>query len=621
MSGLITTNAEYEYVCIALSGNHDQVIAVDTETTGLNPFVCDEIRGISVATRYDEWYLPISHPDSKNFDPWPLIQSLERSSLVFFNAPFDWLFLLQVKDDLEWWIDHTCWDALVVNWLWDENLKNGLKPSTSRIFGTEADDEQKHLKSLKGKTWATYSAEDIGLYAAKDARLTWDLADWQVANLQHRTPDVRPAIPREMKVQASLARMMATGVAVDPDKAAEGEAKMLARIDTMNEQFALEGVNPASTKDVGRWLYDEKGHPCLIHTAKGARSTAVAALQALHDSGCEEATRLLEHRKLQKAITAYFRPLRQRIGDDGRVHASFASTRTVTGRFSCSNPNLQTIPRGDTLPEVRECFVARPGYELWEFDLAQAELRVIAGYANEPAMIDALENGRDLHSETAESMWGPDFTPLQRRFAKNLNFGFAYYIGPEKFATYISPVPSRCHYWLLVGKQRFGQAHLKCGTCDVCEADIILEGYRQTYPNLLRVRDGMLKIAERDGYVPSISPGRFRHFKGAGYRVAAYTAFNFIVQGGIGEFMKDVMNEWYDHRADWERTDPGFLDTRTRLCLQVHDSLWFETVASSGHIHSGGQTWADETKQVLQGIADRINPFAMRMIFDSKQIA
>lgn len=622
MTGLYLIRTEDDYAeMLGTLARWDGEVAIDTETTGLNPFVLDDIRGISVATAHDAWYLPISHPDSRNFDPARLVNVLKRFRLIFHHFVFDALFLIQVYDDLEFWLERFVYDTQVVNWLIDENLPVGLKESAARILDADAGAEKAHLKSLKGFTWSTYTAEHIGMYAAQDARLTYDLAMWQRENLHHQVPDVRPAMEREFEVQRSLVRMIHTGIVVDPDLCAEGEAAMLAKVDEMNEGFAVCGVNPKSPKDVARWLYDERGWECKIFTPKGARSTNVAALTALAEEGCKEAKMLLDHRKIQKAVTAYFRPLRAAIGEDGRVHPHFSSTRTVTGRYSCSNPNLQTIPRGDTLPEVRRVFRPTPGWELWEFDLKQAELRVIAGYAKEPAMLDALENGRDLHDETAAAMFGPEFTGLQRRFAKNLNFGFAYYIGPEKFATYISPVPSRCEFWRLPQKARRGKWHLKCGSCDVCQADTILQGYRETYPNLLRTRDGLDKIAERDGYLPAVVPGRYRHFRGAGYSVPTYTAFNFAVQGGIGEFMKDAMNEWYAYRAEWERTDPGFIDQRTRLLLQVHDALWFEIKADT----KGGEeihgTWVEETQNTLQGIADKVNPFYMRMEFDRKLVA
>jgi len=238
------------------------------------------------------------------------------------------------------------------------------------------------------------------------------------------------------------------------------------------------------------------------------------------------------------------------------------------------------------MADVRRCFVARPGYRLVEFDLKQAELRVIAGYARETVMSDALEEGRDLHSETAEAVFGPDFTPLQRRLAKNLNFGFPYGIGPEKFATYLAPVPT---------------------PEEVDQAREILAGYRKAYPNLVKTMNGLGRIAERDGILPLEPPGRYRHFRGAGYMVPGYTALNAIVQGGIGEFMKDVMIAWGEERPFTIGPAPS-----PRLVLQIHDALVFE-------VPDGWTAGIAVVGEWLQHTADRVNPFAMRMEWDMKE--
>lgn len=596
MSGLVMTRIDYDAMLFDVGRSH--VIAVDTETTGLHPYTVDDIRGLSVGgqtgTIQWEWYLPLSHPDSTNFDPAPLMVALRDKQLVFHHGLFDWPFLEQVAVDVDW-AGNTVWDTQCVNWLMDENLKIGLKESCERILGIDAGDEKRHLKTLMkaGYTWHSFTANQIGAYAAKDARLTYDLYNWQVNNLHNVNPQIPlAACMREVEVQRSLHLMIGTGVKVDPERILEGEGAFMEKVHVLETAFSEAGVNPNSPKQVAGWLFDKCGWVPSKVTPSGARSTDKNVLEDLSLKGCKEATALLEYRHLAKAVTGYFRPLHTQIGQDGRIHPAFSSVRTVTGRFSCSSPNLQTIPRDDTMPEVRRCFVAEDGWKLYGFDLAQAELRVIAGFANEPAMIEALEEGRDLHSETAASIFGPDFTPLQRRLAKNLNFGFAYGIGPAKFATYINPVPS---------------------AADVEMARYILNGYRKTYPRVSALLDGMERVAKKHGFVPSHVPGRFRHYKGAGYhklpphrKPLTYTAVNFIVQGGIGEFMKDVMNRWYKTQRESNTYMP------VRLVLQVHDEFVFEVA----------KPWvpnADMVKQILQGISDDLSPFKMRMLFETKE--
>jgi DNA polymerase-1 len=256
------------------------------------------------------------------------------------------------------------------------------------------------------------------------------------------------------------------------------------------------------------------------------------------------------------------------------------------------------------MSDVRKCFIARPGYKLVEFDLNQAELRVIAGYAQETNMIDALmDPERNLHDETALAVFGPGYTGLQRRLAKNLNFGFPYGIGPQKFAHYLASVPTICKHWQ--DKEpgwTYRDREPKCHKCDVCRADVILQGYREAYPSLVHTMGALGKYADKHGRLGIGEwPGRYRHFRGAGYRVQGYTALNAIVQGGIGEFMKDMMIEW-------EQCGSAAMGD-TRLVLQIHDALVFEIP----------EIYGTESLAVwLQRTANRINPFALPMLWEMK---
>lgn len=584
---LVRDDAEYAFLLKAIR-LADGPLAVDCETTGLRPYDEDYLTGVSVAgitngMRWD-WYLPTAHPDSHNFPVGDLcvVLRVHPDGLVFHHAPFDWAFIYQCcAVDLR---ANTVWDTKVVAWLLDENLPTGLKMLADRILGADSSAEQKALKALMagGKTWATLTAEDIGPYASKDAALTRDLYEWQSEHLDRQVAmgglDHWPAIRREMDTQRALWLMMRAGIRVDPTAISKAKDAMQGEIEALRDKIPC---NPGSPQQVADWLYAD-GIECHVYTKKGARSTNKAALEALVERGDHRAALLLEYRHLAKATQAYLKPLETFVGADGRVHPWFSSTRTVTGRFSCRAPNLQTIPRGDTMPEVRACFVPSKGMELWEYDLAQAELRVMAGYAGEEAMMDALNQGRDLHSETAAAIFGTNFTPLHRRLAKNLNFGFAYGIGPAKFATYMTPgVPTKAH---------------------VQHAREILNGYQRTYPKLVRLMTSLEVYARKHGTLPLHVPGRYRHFRSPGLVVPYYTALNVIVQGGIGEFMKDVMIEWHMPFG-------GLITAMATLCLQIHDSFVFEIVPGMG----------PEVGERLQAIADEINPFKMHMVFEAKE--
>jgi DNA polymerase-1 len=293
--------------------------------------------------------------------------------------------------------------------------------------------------------------------------------------------------------------------------------------------------------------------------------------------------------------SAYLVPLLEKRGSDGRIHSAFSSARTVTGRLASSEPNLQTIPKESTNALVRSLFVPEPGVELWEFDLSQAELRVAAGFSQDERLIHALENDIDLHSQVAAAIWHDDdfdgFLELleagdvtaqkQRGIGKNINYSFQYGVGPAKLAIY-----------LVAG------TGLPVTPAVVNEAATILAGYRSTYPGLTRLMNGMTRMADEHGYIPLHVPGRYRRYRGPRYRdTKTYTALNAIVQGGIGEFMKDVHLSIH-----------GPISAYGRICLQVHDSFVMELDPGSGPV----------VASLLQETADAINPFRMRMLWDAK---
>lgn len=605
----------------------DDVLAIDTETTGLHMHVNDVLRGISLTYEAGSLparqsvYISVSHPDSWCMTTWEaqrLGRAINecRALPVYHNAPFDWRALSAIGVT----IPGRYWDTQVVDWLMDENLDHRLKEGVgARMFGTDAGAEKRALAALRRGTpqadiykelrqqepwsergmakaareeakrlhdesrrdWGTFTAEDLADYACQDTNLTFAIHESQMRDLAEPwNPDVdpRPDLEREFAFQKVLARMIDTGIRVDPKAAERHRATALERIAHIEAEF--DGVNLGSVRQLQKLIYQDWRLTPARRTASGAPSTDKQALEELEGRhpGIEL---ILEWRGLSKAVGTYYNGLLDLIGRDGRIHSAFSSTRTKTGRLSSSGPNLQNIPRADTNPEVRSVFLPEDGMELWEFDLEQAELRVMAGFAGETVMADAILNGRDLHGETAASMWGAEFTSLQRRLAKNLNFGFPYGIQARKFANY-----------LVAGTGRpVTEAH-------VAHAESILASYRDTYPNLTRLMSGLAREAERLGYLPLHVPGRYRRFRGPGYIVPSYTALNAIVQGGVGEFMKDVMLALHP-----------VIGAYGRVCLQIHDSLVIELVPGTGPL----------VQKVLQQIADDLSPFRYPMAWSAKQ--
>jgi DNA polymerase I-like protein with 3'-5' exonuclease and polymerase domains len=597
--------------------------AIDTESTGLGVYAGkDRTTGISIAIEGLEWYLPVGHEAGGNV----ATADLRQLGDILRDTPATWIFHNALGVD---WIGlerlhlpiprvEQYHDTQIESWLSNENDNHQLKWLGGQIFGLDAKDEQRAMKALRAgipagviykelraegpysergmateakaeakrrslaskKDWDTFTAEDIGAYAAKDARLTYDLAGWY-GNLAYGQDDPTPDRRREHQLQYVLHRMMKAGVRVDLSRVEVVRAKNLARMAEIQPLF--DTVNLNSAPQLQKLLYVDWDLPEIALTPTGRGKTDRETLEMLEriSQSHHPFRELMEYKRFAKSVGTYYDAMLRYADDEDRVHTNFNSARTVTGRFSSSNPNLQNIPRSDTDPLVKSMFRPTPGYELWEFDLSQAELRVWASLANDRTMMRDIE-AADMHSLTADSIFG-DHEQAHRQLAKNLNYGVPYGIGPKKFASY-----------LVAGTGR------KPGPAEVYRAREIIAGHRDTYPQAHRLIKVLSRFAEREHFVPLHKPGRFRRFRGMFAHVPSYHAISGVVQGGVAELMKDVMLE----------VEPVLDSFGMRMVLQVHDSLWIETPPKG----------MDTALEMLEKVTADVSPFRMEMPWDSKQL-
>lgn len=605
--------------------SENRYVAIDTETNAQPIWRGQELRGISVAyNEATEWYVPVSHPNSENFDVTELLDALEHTAARhrMWNAPFD-QFTLRERSGWQPRVGETE-DGMIRSWLVDENVLHGLKEQGAMFFGIDAKAEKQHLAAVrKGRgrqdiykelrqreeyqckgcakdaramaalmsdeskrDWPTFTADDIGDYGALDARLTYDLGD-----IYDRSPARGPwaktwpddkAVAREYGVQASLFRLMDTGVLVDEEHVERNRDHDLKVMEEIQPIFG--DINLNSTPQLVELLYDTWDLPIVKRTKKGNPSTdrdTLEELAMLFEGRDLPFNQLIEYRKRSKAVGTYYNGMLRSVDEHGRIHTTFCQTCTVTGRFSSSDPNLQNIPREDTNPEVKAVFRAEPGYELREYDLHSAELFVGASIAGDDDMGAALtEPGRDFHTETAIAIFG-DAEGHHRTWAKNANYGIPYGIQAKKFATYIVKGTG----------QPVQEQHIR-------QAREIIQGHERAWPKTHAAIKRLSRYVEAEGYLPLHVPGRYRHFKGPGYHVPSYNAFNAAVQGGVAELMKDLMVE----------AEFAMLAIGCRIVLQVHDSFWVEVPVGMG----------SEPLALLQDVLDQINPFMLRLTIDEK---
>jgi DNA polymerase-1 len=513
------------------------------------------------------------------------------------NAQFDWAIL--ERSGLGFthrWNTH---DTATAAWLDDENRPKGLKDLSDLYLGGDSRAEQAALRDLKKrpnqttmykKIRAEYPEQSAAWARAKAKSASRDL-DWGDLYPEEMAPYAgtdpvdtlklrsylgtswTPALRREMQVQEVLYRMRRRGVLVDPERLQTAGYEYQAITEAIQEKYPDHDLS--KPVEVRALLYDVHGLPVIETTDLGTPSTNKAALEQME--GHPVAEDILSYRGAAKALNAYVGPLFRyaETSADGRVHPSFNPVGTVTGRRSSSMPNLHQIPKGSTLPGVRESFRPAPGLEIWEWDLASAELWIMAALSGDPVLTAILEEGRDLHSETAMSMFGKD-DGRWRVLAKNVNYGIPYGAGIDQMTRFAA---------------KAGIAHDK--------AKIIAEqaktGHRKMFPTYHAWAKRVGKEARVRGYAQLPWPGRRRHVNSRFGRVPEYAVANSLIQGAVAEVMKDVM-------IDAERELDG-------LVLEVHDAFMFE-------IEPG---YHEVVTATLGRILADVNPYALPLRFEGKQ--
>jgi DNA polymerase-1 len=310
--------------------------------------------------------------------------------------------------------------------------------------------------------------------------------------------------------------------------------------------------NVNSPRQVAEVLFERLNLPRGRRTKEGY-STDVEVLEGL--ASLHPLPRLLlQHRQYQKLKGTYVDAL-PRLVDPGtsRVHASFHQTVASTGRLSVSEPSLQNIPvRSDEGRAIRKAFVAeRQNGLLASFDYSQVELRIMAHLSGDPVLTAVFREGGDVHRTTAASLFGvapEDVTPAQRAQAKVVNFGILYGMGPVRLARELS--------------------------LSRALASAFIEEYRRTLSGVAGYLDGILETSRRRGFAETILKRRRMlpalHSEDGGRRAEAErAAVNMPIQGSAADLIKVAM----------VRIDALIRERRmrSRLILQVHDELLFET--------------------------------------------
>jgi DNA polymerase-1 len=355
----------------------------------------------------------------------------------------------------------------------------------------------------------------------------------------------RPLVP-------ILARMERAGIGVDTSAmdamSAEFGASMR-DLETRIHAAAGRAFNIASTRELAHVLFEELKLPVLKRLKTGP-STDQDVLERLAEQSQVPAL-VLEHRSLSKLKGTYVDALPHLVESDGRIHTTFHQGGAATGRLSSSDPNLQNIPiRTELSKRIRAAFVAPPGRLLLSADYSQVELRILAHFAEDPALLEAFRRGEDVHAATAAETFGvarDAVTGDQRRIAKVLNFGIAYGLSAFGLSQRLDMPPG--------------------------EAQSIIDRYFTRYAAVKRWLDATVARARAEGEVRTLF-GRKRALPELMSRNPALRqgsermAVNTPIQGTAADLVKIAMI-----RVDGALAREG-LDAQ--LLLQVHDELVLE---------------------------------------------
>ncbi len=389
------------------------------------------------------------------------------------------------------------------------------------------------------------------------------------AGLQGLLQDIElPLIP-------VLVRMEKKGIAVDlqalQDFLHQVETELKDLTQRIQNRAGLE-FNLRSTQQLADVLYSRLGLKAGRKTPGGLPSTSSQVLEGMQNQH-PIIQDLLQYRSLEKLRSTYLAPLPRLVDQNSRLHTHFNHLATATGRLSSSNPNLQNIPiRGRFGPRMRACFVASQGQRLIAADYSQIELRILAHLSQDPHLLEAFSQNRDIHSATAGLLFDkhPDqVNSEERRKAKTINFGLLYGMGPQKLGRELGIT-------LKQAKEFMDKYFSRLQEVSSFYAQVQDKAAQQGYITTMLGRRRLLKDIN----------SRNENLAGQARRMA----INTLIQGSAADIIKLAMIQ-----VD---TDPALSAMQAELILQVHDELLLE--APQGQAEQAGQRVAAIMSKALE---------------------
>lgn len=614
-------------------------IACDTETTGLNPWkgarpfafsFCNEegktgfFRGkVNPVTR------GVTYPRDGYWEIKDFFADPSRSK-IFFNAKFDIRMLEAIDIKVRGRIEEVGFAVHHCNSL-EPSYK--LKDLAKKYVDIGVDDQlamhdsaRKARREARRKEWKLSQKveEDAWLanpkmlkrYACMDAvrtMLLWLLFEEKMEEFQ-----VRECYDKEMDLWPCIYDMESRGVRVDRkenERQIQAHQKLIEdahkKIQMILSVEGHEGLNIHSSKQLGEYLYGFKRIEPKIFTPKGTPSVSGEALTKIKSP---LVSAILREKSSLKAISSFFRRYQDLSVPDHIVkggwclHPDFHQVGPATGRLSCRNPNMQNVPdagithTGAVPIQARMVLGPRPGYAWVHMDFKQQEIRIFAELSQEQKMVDALMNGRNIHEEATNMIYGGKnnlmglrtltevfkysigkkskdvFQELKKKLGGNLTHQRAAWYWINKFNFDIveaekalgsdatKKVAKMCSFLKIYGGGVRALAELLERPESECQE--ILDTYSRQFPKIERYSQERIRAARRDGYIRDVYGRRLSVSADKPYR-----AVNYEVQGSAASMIKDRMLAVYR----WLKS-PRMIKAQVdaHIILSVHDEQVLE---------------------------------------------
>ena len=538
--------------------NKKSSIAVDTETSSLNPLEADLV-GISFSYAPNEaFYIPIAHKNIKGLKKEIVIKKikpiLEDPSIkkVGQNMKYDFIILKNNGIEME-----SVEDTMLLSYTLDAGNNRHNMDVLSEIHLGHKTMSYKELVGTGKKqlNFSDINLEEATRYAGEDADVTLRLYNLLLGRVNNEKLNKIYNVFEKPMIKL-LSKLEINGIKVDDKYLKKLSKKFEERLKKVEKEiYKISGknFNIGSPKQLGEIIYNDLKIAKLKKTKKGSLATSAKILEDLALTGHKFPNLILNWRQISKLKSTYTDALQDHISKKTkRVHTSFLLAATNTGRLASSNPNLQNIPiKTEDGKEIRKAFIAEKNNILISADYNQIEMRILADMADVKELKKAFKENQDIHSLTASQVFGVPINKVNdnyRRKAKAINFGIIYGITQYGLAKQIS-----------VSNQ---------------EALDFINAYFKKFPEIKEYMNSTIKTCRKNGYVTNIF-GRRIHLIGINdknFSVRSFqerAAINAPIQGSAADIIRLAMIK-IDKILEADKKN------KAKMLLQIHDELIFE---------------------------------------------